>query len=64
VRPNTERPVTLTEGTNQLVECDKDRILAAARDALDGDRAKASRPEGWDGKAAERIVDYFLSHPR
>lgn len=56
LRENTERPVTIWEGTNTLVGTDPEAIQAEARKALDG-RGKAGRvPERWDGKAAERIV--------
>jgi UDP-N-acetylglucosamine 2-epimerase (non-hydrolysing) len=59
VRPNTERPITITQGTNRLVECDRRAILAAARGAL-GPRSYAPvTPALWDGHAAERIVDVF-----
>lgn len=53
VRDNTERPITITEGTNQLV-LDPGGLprLVAAAGRSDG----ARRPEGWDGKAGERIV--------
>jgi len=54
VRPNTERPVTLTQGTNQLVSSDPQSIAAAA---LNPPQRPASVPEKWDGHAAVRIVD-------
>ena len=62
VRPNTERPVTLSNGTNKLVSCDADAIVAAADDVLkSGGPAEYSMPDLWDGNAADRIVDVFLS---
>lgn len=56
VRENTERPITVTEGTNRLVTCEKDTILTSLHEAL---RARPEQPptiELWDGKAAERIA--------
>lgn len=57
VRPNTERPVTINEGTNTLVLPAQRAIVAAARAALDAPRVGSSEIEGWDGKTAERIAD-------
>jgi UDP-N-acetylglucosamine 2-epimerase (non-hydrolysing) len=67
LRENTERPVTISEGTNELVGTSPDRILAAAWRRLDQPRGihenpsglmsrDGHRPELWDGRAAERIV--------
>jgi UDP-N-acetylglucosamine 2-epimerase (non-hydrolysing) len=53
VRDNTERPVTITEGTNQLVR-DPTALPALVRAA--GRAAHARRPEGWDGHAGDRVV--------
>lgn len=61
VRPNTERPITITEGTNQLVECRHKTITDAAVGALESRSADPVRPEKWDGHAAERIVEVFLN---
>jgi UDP-N-acetylglucosamine 2-epimerase (non-hydrolysing) len=61
IRENTERPVTVDEGTNILVGTDPDRIFREAKLVLAGKGKKGRRPELWDGKAAERIVE-ILSH--
>ena len=55
-RENTERPVTITEGTNKLVGTNKDKIITAALKSLHGKAKSGRRPKYWDGKAAERIV--------
>ncbi len=55
LRDSTERPVTVTEGTNTLVGTDPDRIIAAARRVL-ADPPPPRRPDLWDGRAAERIA--------
>ncbi|MCS6861812.1 MAG: UDP-N-acetylglucosamine 2-epimerase (non-hydrolyzing) [Abditibacteriales bacterium] len=60
LRENTERPETVTEGTNVLVGRDRDKILAEACRILDGHGKVGRVPERWDGKAAERIVDVLL----
>ena len=56
LRHNTERPVTVTHGTNTIVGTDRDRILDAANRILNGDWKPAGPPELWDGRAAARIV--------
>jgi UDP-N-acetylglucosamine 2-epimerase (non-hydrolysing) len=55
LRDNTERPITVTEGTNQLVGRAPDAIVRGARRALDGEIA-ARCPALWDGHAGERIA--------
>jgi UDP-N-acetylglucosamine 2-epimerase (non-hydrolysing) len=57
LRDNTERPVTISEGTNQLVGTDRGRIVDAAKAVLAGEVRPARVPELWDGRAAMRIVD-------
>jgi UDP-N-acetylglucosamine 2-epimerase (non-hydrolysing) len=60
LRENTERPLTVTEGTNSVVGVDPDRIVAAVEEEL-GHPAPARRPALWDGRAADRIVAAVLS---
>lgn len=57
MRNNTERPVTIEQGTNCLVGVEPDKILDAALQLLAGDVRRTTVPELWDGKASERIVD-------
>jgi UDP-N-acetylglucosamine 2-epimerase (non-hydrolysing) len=56
LRDTTERPVTISHGTNQVVGTDPDRILEAWRNMRNGDTS-ARIPALWDGEAARRIVD-------
>lgn len=56
LRENTERPITVEQGTNKVAGTDPKRILSLARRALRGKWKKGRRPEGWDGRTAERIV--------
>jgi len=55
LRENTERPITVTQGTNVVVGRRKDRILSEAR-RLRRSRPPPRRPELWDGRAGERIA--------
>jgi UDP-N-acetylglucosamine 2-epimerase (non-hydrolysing) len=57
LRHNTERPITVTEGTNRIVGNDPEVIRREALLALEGKAAPARVPELWDGRAAGRIVD-------
>ncbi|MFF3561557.1 non-hydrolyzing UDP-N-acetylglucosamine 2-epimerase [Streptomyces sp. NPDC002574] len=54
LRPNTERPVTVTHGTNRLV--DPGSLVPALLKALDGGSAAAEGPPLWDGRSGERIA--------
>ena len=56
VRENTERPITLKYGFNELVRADKGAIIAAADRALSRKPEHPRRPPLWDGNAASRIV--------
>ena len=58
LRENTERPVTITEGTNRLIKLTTDDILRNYREIIDESaRKQYSVPDLWDGDAAERIVE-------
>ncbi|MEO1576374.1 MAG: UDP-N-acetylglucosamine 2-epimerase, partial [Pseudomonadota bacterium] len=54
VRENTERPITITEGTNRLI--DSGDIQSAVEGVLAGNVADGRRPELWDGKTAHRAT--------
>lgn len=56
VRLNTERPVTLTEGTNTLVGVDPEKLVSAGLDALRNGGKTGTVPELWDGHSGERIA--------
>jgi UDP-N-acetylglucosamine 2-epimerase (non-hydrolysing) len=62
LRDNTERPITVTEGTNHLAGRDPSRIVAVTRAVL-AEPAHARRPPLWDGHAADRIAKAIVSHP-
>jgi UDP-N-acetylglucosamine 2-epimerase (non-hydrolysing) len=57
LRENTERPVTVDEGSNVLAGTQPEAIIAAARAAIRGESRRGRRPALWDGRAAERIVN-------
>jgi UDP-N-acetylglucosamine 2-epimerase (non-hydrolysing) len=57
LRPNTERPITVTEGTNRLVGSNPEIIKREALAALERPSPAGRAPELWDGHAAARIVD-------
>ena len=57
LRPNTERPVTVTEGTNRVVGNDPEIIKREALAAIERQPSARRVPELWDGHAAVRIVD-------
>jgi UDP-N-acetylglucosamine 2-epimerase (non-hydrolysing) len=61
LRDNTERPVTVREGTNMVVGSDPERILDASLHVLENGSREKRIPRFWDGKAAERIVGILES---
>lgn len=62
LRKNTERPVTILEGTNTIVGNDPDVILKEGLKILKDGGKKGRTPRLWDGKAAERIVDILSEY--
>jgi UDP-N-acetylglucosamine 2-epimerase (non-hydrolysing) len=62
LRENTERPITIEQGSNRLVGSDPASIIGAAREILSGGVSYEGRaPELWDGHAADRIVDALIA---
>jgi len=61
LRDTTERPVTISQGTNTLVRNDTQTIVEEALKILEGKGKKGNRPDLWDGKTAERVVE-ILTH--
>jgi UDP-N-acetylglucosamine 2-epimerase (non-hydrolysing) len=62
LRENTERPITVTLGTNVLIGRDWELLRAQFQRALNGSRKQGGRPPLWDGNASERIAE-VLSLP-
>ena len=62
LRDTTERPITLTEGTNVLVANDPEKISSEVEKVLSGNRRQSRFPSIWDGHTAERIVQILASH--
>ena len=61
LRLNTERPITISQGTNVLVGVECDDIVGQAGKVMEGNKAGKGMPNLWDGKAAQRIVDVLLA---
>ena len=61
LRNNTERPITIEQGTNHLVGLDPQRITAEARKVLAGPSHTGRPPDLWDGRAAARILDILTA---
>ncbi|AMM41440.1 UDP-N-acetylglucosamine 2-epimerase [Candidatus Desulfofervidus auxilii] len=60
LRENTERPVTLKEGTNTIVGSNPEKIISKSMDILNGKKKIGRIPKLWDGKAAERIINILI----
>ncbi len=60
LRENTERPITVEQGTNTIVGSDPKRIKASFEQIVTTGGKRGRAPELWDGKAAERVADVLL----
>ncbi|MBU0569114.1 UDP-N-acetylglucosamine 2-epimerase (non-hydrolyzing) [bacterium] len=60
IRENTERPITISEGTNVLVGTDTEKIVRECLVVINGGGKRGRIPKLWDGKAAKRIVEKLL----
>lgn len=61
LRNNTERPVTVTKGTNYLVGIERNSIVNVVQAIVEGSAKKGEMPEYWDGRAAERLTKELLA---
>jgi UDP-N-acetylglucosamine 2-epimerase (non-hydrolysing) len=64
MRENTERPITVSVGTNILVGSDPKKLRAECTRVLDGKAKRGSVPSLWDGRAGERIADILCAQPQ
>jgi UDP-N-acetylglucosamine 2-epimerase (non-hydrolysing) len=62
LRENTERPITIEQGTNRLVGIDPADVLQAALETLETPARTARVPEFWDGHTSTRILDIIQAH--
>lgn len=62
LRETTERPITVTKGTNIIVGSNKEKIIKESLKIIEGREKEGKVPELWDGKAAERIVNILLKN--
>ena len=59
LRPNTERPITLSEGTNTLIPFELNIIKQYVLQIEEGKYKKGTIPKFWDGKSTERILEFI-----
>lgn len=62
IRENTERPITVSLGSNVIVGTDIDKLLHFSEQAISGNWKHAEIPEMWDGKTAERVIEVLQKH--
>ena len=56
--------MTVSQGTNEVIGIDSERLVLESKKILNGTFKKGKRPDLWDGKAAERIVDILVENFR
>ena len=61
LRDSTERPITITEGTNRLVGREPDRIIRTAREVMAAPTPRSRMPALWDGHAGQRIATALIA---
>jgi UDP-N-acetylglucosamine 2-epimerase (non-hydrolysing) len=64
LRENTERPITVDEGTNTVVGIDPEKIRTCVDEVLRSGGKQGRVPEYWDGRAAERIAEVIIDWSR
>jgi UDP-N-acetylglucosamine 2-epimerase (non-hydrolysing) len=64
LRNSTERPITITEGTNRLVGTKKENIIKGFHQVMSNRQNLYSKPEKWDGHAADRIIAILADNPK
>lgn len=60
IRENTERPITVTDGTNELTGSSKEKILRSFQKIMNNNWKVGKKPKFWDGHAADRITNFLL----
>jgi len=61
LRENTERPVTITEGTNELIGTDMEKLVFFSEKAIENKWKQSKIPDFWDGNTARRVLDVIIN---